>query len=270
MVNNTAVGGSSDIPELVSYQGDEPENLAQPRISRGSIAGTLSPKENGWIFDEMERGYTDDMPFLWRLSPAADKYISTYWGLIEEKLKHQRPTIVLSLFGFDEMILQNIQSRNVKTDWAMASSETSPLSIVVAQKAKQAGATGIVFTIPNFKYLPYFNWFSKQELDKINTKIKLTRSREGMMALEVLSGDVIFLPTKNVEILFAAAAEGKGFEFPLLDKDVADKDEVIGGSADLVNSRIKVEAKENGFLVVDIAVVSRPQFSRWNGIHINW
>ncbi|MCE7043824.1 hypothetical protein [Dyadobacter sp. CY312] len=253
ITNNLASVNFSDIPEFEPYDGEEAENLAFPRISRGSISGILSPNENGWIFDEFGRRYTDDMPFLWRLAPEAKKNRSTYWDMALNKINVKQPAIVMSVFGFDEMMEENLENKHVKMSWGMASSETSPLTILLADQAKRAGAIGVVFTIPDFRHLPYFNWFTKSKLDQINPNIKLTLSRENILGVREIAGDMVFLPTQNVEFVFKNAKEGRGAEFPLLDTDVADHEELVGGSSELINLRIKREAKEKGLIVVDLA-----------------
>ena len=253
--NNVAISSSDEIPELFPYEGEEAENLALPRISRGSISGTLSPIENGWIFDESRRRYTDDMPFLWRLYPGVDKNKVTYWQMVDDQLKSKKPSIVLSAFGFDEMTEQNIKNMHVKISWALASSEVSPLSILIADRARAAGAKGVVFTIPDFRHLPYFKWYSKSQLDQINSQTTITRSRENVLHSDVLKGNMIFLPTKDTDMLFSVASEGRSLEFPLSDKDVADSEEIDGGSSQAINERIKKEAKEKGLLIVDLAAL---------------
>lgn len=251
--NNLAVDISTDLPELVPYRGDEPENLASPRVSRGGISGALSPLENGWVCDEYGRGYTDDMVFLWRLYPEADKYKLTYWSAMNEKLKSKQPAVVFSIFGFDEIIIQNLKNKHVKMSWGMASSEVSPLTVLVAAQAKELGAKGVVFTIPDFKHLPYFNWYTWAKLNTINPEVKLFRSRDNVIGAEPISGNIIFLPTKNVELLFKSASGGGTFEFPLLDSDVADNEEILGGTSAAINKRIVAEAKERGLVLVDLA-----------------
>jgi len=253
--NNLAIKNGYSIPEFVEYQGDEAENLAIPRISTGSVSATLSPENEGWIFDGSGRRYTDDMPFLWRLNAGADKSKITYWGMAQDILKSKQPQLVFSIFGFDEMTQQNIKSENVKMSWSLASSEASPLVISVAELATKNGAKGIVFTIPDFKHLPYFNWYKKMDLDELNSKVQLKRSRIGVIGNLPIRGEMIFLPTKNTEMLFNEAGTAGSAEFPLEDKDVADESEIIGGSSAAINVRIKREAKEKGLLVVDLAAL---------------
>jgi hypothetical protein len=257
IVNKLAPVNFSGVPEFDPYLGDEAENLAQPRISRGSVGALPSLGQNGWIFDEYNRSYTDDMPFLWRMFPNADKHSLTYWSMAQNQIKARRPAIVLSVFGFDEMIEQNLKNKHVKMSWGMASSESSPLTVLLADYVSAMGSMGVVFTIPDFQHLPYFNWFTKQKLDEINPNIKLTLSRENVMGARPISGQMIFLPTKNTEILFKNARSGNAFEFPLLDSDVADQEEIHGGTSRLVNQRIVSEAKQRGHVLVDLADLYR-------------
>ncbi|MPR31914.1 hypothetical protein [Salmonirosea aquatica] len=255
VANDLAILPASNVPELVPYTGEEVENFAAPKLDRAGIGGTLSPSENGWIYDDLGRGFTDDMVFLWRLKPRENRYRYTYLDLMDENLQSRRPAIVLSVFGYDGWMDQNVKSNNVFMSWPHASSESSPLAVTIAKRAKAAGAKGVVFTIPDFRHLPYFNWFTQQKLNQTKAKVTINRRREGILGTETITGDMIFLPTKNTELLFEYAKKGGSFEFTLEDSDVADAREILGGSPDAVNARIKREAQENGLLVVDLAAL---------------
>ncbi len=255
VVNDLAILPSSDVPELVPYAGQEVENFAAPKLDRAGLGGTLSPSENGWIYDELGRGFTDDMVFLWRLKPQANRYRYTYFEMMEANLQSRRPAIMLSVFGYDGWMGQNVKSKNVSMSWPQASSESSPLTVAIAKKAKEAGAKGVVFTIPDFRHLPYFNWFTLQKLNQTKAKVTIKRRREGILGTETITGDMVFLPTKNTELLFEYAKKGGSFEFTLEDSDVADAREILGGSPKAFNDRIKREAQESGLLVVDLAAL---------------
>ncbi|GAA4419462.1 hypothetical protein GCM10023187_53810 [Nibrella viscosa] len=253
VTNNTAIVNSSDIPELMPYVGDEVSNMALPKADWAGMGGTLSPNNNGWVYVEDGRRWTDDMIFLWRLKPKVDKSKYTYWQMLDESLKAKQPSLVLAAFGFDTWIDVNLKSKHVNISWPMASSETPPLSIVVARKAQSNGAAGVVFTLPHFKHLAYFNWYSISQLNQLAKNAKITRTREGLLGYELLRGNMIFLPTKATEALFNMAKQSpNGLEYQLSDVDVADQGEIEGGSPALYNNRIRQEARKNGLLVVDL------------------
>jgi hypothetical protein len=158
VTNNLGILKLSNVPELVPYTGGDVDNMSQPKITLGSISGTLSPKENGWVYDDDGRGWTDDMIFFWRMKPAADKYKDTYYDLIKNSLSSKRPAIMLSVFGFDQWTDRNVKQDVKNMDISLSQSETSPLTITVAKMAQLGGTKGIVFTVPMYKHLPYAGW----------------------------------------------------------------------------------------------------------------
>ncbi|MCE7062217.1 hypothetical protein [Dyadobacter sp. CY343] len=158
VTNNLAITKLSNVPEMVPYQGGDVENMSEPRLDQGGIGGTLSPKENGWVYGADGRGWTDDMIFFWRMKPNADKSKDTYWDLLNTSVSTKKPAIVISSFGFDTWAELNIKEATRGIDWAMSSSESSALTISVAEVAQRAGSQGIVYTIPAFRHLPYFSW----------------------------------------------------------------------------------------------------------------
>lgn len=251
VTNNLAFVENSELPELSPYRGEEIENFAVPKLDRSGMTGTLSEK-NGWVYDSDGRGYTDDMVFLWRLRPDEDKHRLTHFDLFNQALALRKPAIVFSVFGFDGWTDQNVKSRHVKISWDQASSELSPLTISMAKKANEAGAKGVVFTIPDFKHLLYFNFFAKDKLDK---KVSIRMNRTNVIGSQLLTGDMIFLPTASCEYLFKEIRSGSSTEITLEDSDVADSDEISGGSTELINARIRREAEKNGFLLVDLALL---------------
>ncbi|MCE7067151.1 hypothetical protein [Dyadobacter sp. CY326] len=156
--NNLAIISRSHVPELVPYLGGDVENMSEPKVDHAGISGTLSPKENGWIYGNDGRGWTEDMIFFWRMQPNADKYRDSYWDLLNKSLNSKKPAIVLSSFGFDLWTELNLKNKAEGMDWQNASSETSALAINVAELAQRSGAQGIVYTLPAFKHLAYYDW----------------------------------------------------------------------------------------------------------------
>lgn len=255
VTNNLAVAKSTDLPELVPYSGGDVSNYAAPKLNDTGFSGKLSPSQGGWIYAADGRGWTDDMVFLWRLKPQADKYSYSYWDLLRETLASKKPALVFSVFGFDHWADTNVKSDNVQESWVQSTSERDPLTVSVASYAKAQGATAVIFTIPDFKQLPYFNWYTLKGLQQLSKEVSILRSRDNADE-QRLQGEMIFLPTKNTESLFETVKrQGGPLTFRLTDKDVADQKEIISGSTKFINDWIRGAAAKQGFLVVDLAAL---------------
>ena len=121
---------------------------------------------------------------------------------------------------------------------------------IVLNILRKSGAKGVVMTIPDPLFLPYFRAYPYRDIvKKIGEEIYIEAS-EGYSTSRMSSQDYL-LPSANSHHLFSSVSKyGKSIEFPIKDNEVISNDEIV--SVQTYNSYIKRIAKENGYPVLDL------------------
>lgn len=251
--NSTTV--SQDIPVLTPYNGEEVHNMGIPKINQGSLTGVLSPKSKGWVYGDTQKGYASSMPFFWRIFPQADPYKVSYYDEITTRFKAKTMDLALISFGYDEWTDTVIKSEHTNLDPISVNTTTNSTTLQVALKAKENGIETVVYTLPNFRHLAYFNWYTQNTLAQFKGKATISIRRNSILGTIPLSGDLMFIPTPAIEEMFERVKKGERFNITLSDADVIDTNEIQGGSPILYNQRIRREAAAANIPVVDLEAI---------------
>jgi hypothetical protein len=223
---------------LAKYSGGVPNNygVAGLRVSDLNNAGFGNAKTQGFN------------PFYERILPAG-KEETSYTDFVKES----NATFFVASIGEQDLL-------SYATSGGKSSmTETSSFAINI-QKFLDAlvlfKAKGILTNIPNVLDLPFFNFYTFQELAK------------GVGATEIFittGNGIVRAATINDKILMEAISkigksnaqnQKKGFSvsYPLANEEVLDKDEIsiIGSRLSDFNGILKLEANKRGIVFVDL------------------
>jgi GDSL-like Lipase/Acylhydrolase len=223
---------------LAKYAGTVGNNygVAGLRVSDVNKAGFGNAKTQGFN------------PFFERILPA-EKAETSYTDFVKES----NATFFTASIG--EQDLLSYATSGGKTSMTETSSFAiniqKLLDALVVNKAK-----GILTNIPNVLELPYFNFYTFQELSK----------NVGSTDIFITTGNgIVRAATANDKILMEAipnvgkpntANQKKGFSmaFPLANEEVLDKDEIsiIASRLSDFNGVLKFEADKRGIILADL------------------
>lgn len=242
----------SDPPDLSAYKGVEVHNLGVPKLNRGSLSGLPSPADKGWVYSDTQKGYAEAMPYFWRIASSIDRSRTSYFDKMMDLFGQKSLDLALISFGYDELIDNVVKSEHTTLGQAMANGINKALALEIALKAKNNGVESVVFTLPDFKHLAYFNWFILSDLKRAKGRVTIFRKRKNFLGSEQLNGEMLFLPTPAVSEMFERARRGETFTVTLNDSDVVDTGELEGGSPTAYNQRLRKEAATANVPVVDL------------------
>lgn len=187
-------------------------------------------------------------PFFERILPAGKEEIS-YTDFVKES---NASFFTVSIGEQDLLSYATSGGRTSMTETSsFALNIQKLLDALVANKAQ-----GILTNIPNVLDLPYFNFYTFQELAK----------NVGTTDIYITTGNgIVRVATANDKILMEAipnvgkantAGQKKGFStaYPLTTEEVLDKDEmsIIASRLSDFNGVLKLEADKRGILVADL------------------
>lgn len=239
-------------PRLPIYNGEEVHNMGIPKITEGSLSGKMSPKNNGWIYGDTKKGYALSMPFFWRIFPQINPYETSYFDEIMNQFKAKAVDLALISFGYDEWVSNIVKSDHTYFEPAKAGNINKSTVLQLALRAKENGVASIVYTLPDFRHLAYFNWFTYESLSQLKGKAIISILQDNILGKNQVLDNAMFLPTQSVVTMFERVKKGEQFAITLLDSDVIDASEIDGGVPILYNQRIRREAAIYNIPVVDL------------------
>ncbi|MDZ7935534.1 MAG: SGNH/GDSL hydrolase family protein [Emticicia sp.] len=223
---------------LAKYAGNTNNNfgVAGLRVSDVNKAGFGNTKTQGFN------------PFFERILPAGKEEMS-YTDFVKES----NPTFFTVSIG--EQDLLSYATSGGRTSMT----ETSSFALNI-QKLLDAlvvnEAKGVLTNIPNVLDLPYFNFFSFQELAKTvgSTEIYITTGN-GIVRPATANDKILMEAIQNVGAKNALSQrKGLSMNFPLSPEEVLDKDEIsiIASRLSDFNGVLKLEAEKRGIILVDL------------------
>ncbi len=187
------------------------------------------------------------MLFFWRVLPGIDRSKVSYSQRALDEMSKRPATVTLCAFQHDWWINEVVKSRYARPAMEASFNENSALAIGMAQAALKRGSKAVVYTLPNFKHMAYFNWYPASELVNANVSyVSPYGDTRGVGA------QVLFLPTANVARLFSQVRAGQTTSATLNDSDVVTADEINYGSPQSFNERMRREASQQGLAIVDL------------------
>ncbi|GGD53804.1 hypothetical protein GCM10011514_17470 [Emticicia aquatilis] len=223
---------------LTKYSGSVANNygVVGLRVSDVNKAGFGNAKTQGFN------------PFYERILPAG-KEETSYTDFVKES----NATFFVASIG--EQDLLSYAASGGKTSMTETSSFAiniqKLLDALVANKAK-----GVLTNIPSVLDLPYFNFYTFQELAKSvgTTDIYITTGN-GIVRVATANDKILMEAISNVGKA-NAAGQKKGFSmaYPLTSEEVLDKDEIsiIASRLSDFNGVLKLEADKRGILLTDL------------------
>lgn len=223
---------------LAKYSGSVANNygVAGLRVSDVNKAGFGNAKTQGFN------------PFFERILPAG-KEETSYTVFVKES----NATFFTASIG--EQDLLSYATSGGKTSMTETSSFAlniqKLLDALVANKAK-----GILTNIPNVLDLPYFNFYTFQELAKnVGTTDIFISTGNGIVRAATANDKILMEAILNVGKI-NSANQKKGFSaaYPLTTEEVLDKDEIsiIASRLSDFNGVLKFEAEKRGIVLVDL------------------
>lgn len=223
---------------LAKYSGGVANNygVAGLRVSDVNKAGFGNAKTQGFN------------PFYERLLPVGKEEMS-YTDFVKES----NATFFVASIGEQDLLSYATSGGKTST------TETSSFAIniqklldaLVANKAR-----GVLTTIPNILDLPYFNYYTFQELAKSvgTTDIYITTGN-GIVRAATNNDKILMEAILNVGKL-NGGNQRKGFSttLPLTNEEVLDKDEIsiIASRLSDFNGILKLEAQKRGIILADL------------------
>ena len=93
VTNNKAILSLGLPPELVPFQSGELHNLGTPKLSNEGGILSPPPPAKGWVY-EGGAGFTQALPFFWRMFPAVDRYKISY---IDVRRSYQQERVYVQM-----------------------------------------------------------------------------------------------------------------------------------------------------------------------------
>lgn len=223
---------------LAKYSGSVANNygVVGLRVSDVNKAGFGNAKTQGFN------------PFYERILPAG-KEETSYTDFVKES----NATFFVASIG--EQDLLSYATSGGKT----AMTETSSFAINI-QKLLDAlvvnKAKGVLTNIPNILDLPYFNFYTFQELAKsIGTTDIYITTGNGIVRVATANDKILMEAILNVgKANTAGQKKGLSMAYPLTSEEVLDKDEmsIITSRLNDFNGVLKLEADKRGILLADL------------------
>lgn len=187
-------------------------------------------------------------PFFERILPAG-KEETSYTDFVKES----NATFFTASIGEQDLLSYAASGgKNSMTETSsFAFNIQKLLDVLVANKAK-----GILTNIPNVLDLPYFNFYSFQELAKNvgSTDIYITTGN-GIVRIATTNDKILMDAIPNVgKVNTANQKKGFSMTFPLTNEEVLDKDEIsiIASRLSDFNGVLKFEAEKRNIILVDL------------------
>ncbi len=223
---------------LAKYSGNVANNygVAGLRVSDVNKAGFGNAKTQGFN------------PFYERILPSGKEEIS-YTDFVKES----NATFFVTSIGEQDLLSYATSGGKTST------TETSSFAINI-QKLLDAlvvnKAKGILTNIPNVLDLPYFNFYTFQELAKnVGTTDIYITTGNGIVRAATVNDKILMEAIPNIGKT-NTANQKKGFSiaYPLTTEEVLDKDEIsiVASRLSDFNGVLKLEADKRGIILADL------------------
>lgn len=223
---------------LAKYSGGVANNygVAGLRVSDVNNAGFGNAKTQGFN------------PFYERILPLG-KEETSYTDFVKES----KATFFVASIGEQDLLSYATSGGKSST------TETSSFAINI-QKFLDAllvnNAKGILTNIPNVLDLPYFNFYTFQELAKgVGTTDIFITTGNGIVRAATANDKILMEAILNVgKTNTANQKKGFSISYPLINEEVLDKDEIsiIGSRLSDFNGILKLEADKRGIILADM------------------
>ena len=251
--NNIATVKAGSPPEMPKYTGGTVNNYALPEGGLAIMRGKIN---NSGVFSSGKTWITPQV-FASRIMPSTV-------DISQVSLREQMFKQPINFFIMEDdvdylytLIKSNINSLGTYGyDRMSTGSSVSAFSIMIdLLKEKYKTDKGVIFTWPIITDLPYFNWYSIQDLKNKAKSFSIKTSRgDYNYLLDGSTNNFILLPTPTVDGLFRNLKKGEDVSVTLTDADIIDPQEYNSSTRFIreSNSIIRGFAKFQGLAVVDL------------------
>jgi hypothetical protein len=256
--SNTLSDNIQDHPPIYRSTASASDNLGAPGLCIDGFYSRWSPGMQGTVVNlTTGKSWPKFMPFLWRFSDP--KFFEAY--NLADLIKSKDFNFFL-LEDLHERFLHVLRSRDqVGLSDLIGDLQTgNDAGLKAIQLLLGKGRRGVLFTIPNFRHLAAYNWYTPTYLKDNSSSLQMSVVYPSG-AIEVVDPNKSFwlMPTQTVDSCYRNLVSGTLFKKAFHDRDILTADELMLYDLALTryNDKIKGWAKEYDLALVDVEDIYR-------------